>query len=72
MLEISKMSLKIESAKQACTFMTNPQQFEEYIRINYIQGGQLIEDLCSEMFMKEAPTSVSESFQSITEGLAVL
>ena len=72
LLKLGKESLQMKTDVDSSSMMTSLQEFEAYIRANYISGINLLTDLFSELFKMPKASTLQESQKRINEALNVL
>ena len=69
LLVMAKESLKQKQDIESCIYMTTLSEFENYFKLTYIIGQNLVQDLLSRLFAKAKPYSYEESIRNITSAL---
>merc|ERR1712082_510334 len=65
-------SLKIQADIEACMFLNDLKEFEQYISTEYIVGVNMLNDLFSKLFTMNKATDMGESIAMSTEALNII
>ena len=71
-LKIAKDSLKLPQDSEACLYLTELREFEQYIQNEYVIGVNLVTDLFSKLFALPRARDIVDSVKMTTEALNIL
>merc|ERR1712030_75455 len=71
-LKMAKDSLKIQADVDACIYLNDLKEFEQYISTEYIVGVNMLYDLLSKLFSTNKASDIVESIGMSTEALNII
>merc|ERR1712030_113753 len=71
-LKMAKDSLKIQADVDACIYLNDLKEFEQYISTEYIVGVNMLNDLLSKLFSTNKASDIVESIGMSTEALNII